>query len=331
MARRTASIIAFCTLLASAPLVTRPAFAAPTPEQIEEGRGHFNRGVEYYKENDFRNALVEFKRAYDIAPNWKVLYNLGYTSLELQDYAAALRYFERYLGDGGADVPADKKTKVQGELDKLQKRVARITVDVNVEGAEVLVDDVSIGKSPLTEPVLVSAGRRKIVVNKGGATQTRVIDVAGGDTTKVSIELEQAKGPTGSGGGGLVVPPGGQTTEPSSGGGPSTGFWVSLGVTGALGVGTVVTGVLALSAKSKFDDTIAKVGVTPTDVDDARTKTRTLALVTDILGGATLAGAIVTVIVGLTTSGKSAPKKDAAPPPVSFSVSPFGASVSGSF
>jgi hypothetical protein len=319
-------LIAFCTILAAAPLVARPAFAGPTPEQIEEGRNHFTRGVEYYKENDFRNALVEFKRAYDIAPNWKVLYNLGYTSLELQDYAAALRSFERYLADGGSEVPADKKAKVQQELDKLQKRVARITVEVNAEGAEVLVDDVVVGKSPLPEPVLVSAGRRKIVVNKGGASQTRVIDVAGGDATKVSLELEQPKGPTG---GNLPPPPGGETPPPSSGG-VGAGFWVSLGITGALGVGTVVTGVLALSAKGKFDDTIARAGVTPTDVDDARSKTRTLALVTDVLGGATIAGAIVTVIVGLTTSGKSAPKKDA-PPPVSFSVSPFGASLSGAF
>ena len=72
------------------------ALASPALAQnnMEEGRKHFQAGVQFYKENDFRAALIEFKRAYELAPNFKVLYNLGQTSLELQDYASALRSFE---------------------------------------------------------------------------------------------------------------------------------------------------------------------------------------------------------------------------------------------
>lgn len=324
---RGVTIVALCTLLATAS--ARPAFAGPTPEQIEEGRGHFNRGVEFYKENDFRAALVEFKRAYDIAPNYKVLYNLGYTSLELQDYASALRYLERYLADGGADVAADRKTKVGQEIEKLQKRVARITIDVNVEGAEILVDDVVVGKTPLSEAVLVSAGRRRIVAQKGSASQTRLVDVAGGDVQKLSFELASAAPPPPPPAHGETPPPiTVAPVEPKSNPLPP-GVWVGVAVTGALGVATVVTGVLALSAKGAFEDAIARPGVTTTEVDDARSKTRTFALVTDVLGGATIVSAAVTLIVAL-TRGKSAPDER----PVGalrVQVSPFGASLSGSF
>ncbi|CAN5595213.1 hypothetical protein BH09MYX1_BH09MYX1_53500 [soil metagenome] len=326
MARNCTHVVALCTLLAV--LGTSTAHAAgPTQEQIEEGKGHFSRGVEFYKENDFRAAFVEFKRAYDTAPNYKVLYNLGYTSLELQDYASALRFLERYLPDGGADVSADRKSKVGQDIDKLQKRVARITIDVNVDGAESLFDDVTVGKSPLTEPVLVSAGRRRIVATKAGVSQTRVIDVAGGESQKLALELQAAPGSTG--GSTIVLPPAGATTEPEK---PSsrTALWITIGVTGALGVGTLITGVLALSAHGKFDDTVNRSGATTTEVDDARSKTRTLALVTDILGGATIVSAIVNVIVGLTTSGSKAPPKDTAPG-VSFQLSPFGAALTGRF
>lgn len=324
---RSVALFVLCTLMATA--VAGPAFAGPTPEQIEEGRGHFNRGVEYYKENDFRAALVEFKRAYDIAPHYKVLYNLGYTSLELQDYASALRYLERYLADGGAEIASDRKTKVAQEIEKLQKRVARITIEVNVEGAEILVDDVVVGKTPWSEPILVSAGRRRVVVNKGSASQTRLVDIAGGDVQKLSFELATPPPPPPPDHGPMPPPVAVVTPEAKSNPLPA-GVWVGVAVTGALGVATVVTGVLALSAKGAFDDAIARPGVTTTEVDEARSRTRTFALVTDILGGATIVSAAVTLIGALARGGKSAPPEQSAGA-LRVQVSPFGATLSGSF
>ena len=135
-------------------------------QKTDEARSRFGRGVELFKENDYRAALIEFKRAYELAPNYKVLYNLGQTSLELQDYASALKTFEQYLREGGKDVPSKRKAEVEAELGKLRTRVAKITVEVNVEGAEVSIDDIVVGRTPLTEPLTVSAGRRKISVSK---------------------------------------------------------------------------------------------------------------------------------------------------------------------
>src|SRR5205823_3161495 len=80
--------------------IATPAFAQ---NNMDEGRKHFQAGVQFYKEGDFRAALIEFKRAYESAPNYKVLYNLGQTNLELQDYAQALTSFQKYLTDGGKD------------------------------------------------------------------------------------------------------------------------------------------------------------------------------------------------------------------------------------
>src|SRR5436190_16322961 len=105
-------IVAFLLLASS-------AFA----DNTEEGRQHFQRGVQFYKEGDFRGALIEFKRAYEIAPNYKVLYNLGQTSLELQDYAAALTAFKRYVDEGAREVPKDRKQQVESEIKKLEGRV----------------------------------------------------------------------------------------------------------------------------------------------------------------------------------------------------------------
>ena len=56
----------------------------------DEASQRFRSGVRFYKDHDFAAALVEFKQAYDLVPNYIVLYNLGQTARELKDYAAAL-------------------------------------------------------------------------------------------------------------------------------------------------------------------------------------------------------------------------------------------------
>src|ERR1043165_5818761 len=74
------------------------AHAEPASDSsVKEAGKHFQRGVTLYNEADYRAALVEFKRAYEIAPNSAVLYNIGQTYYQLQNYAAALVALGRYL------------------------------------------------------------------------------------------------------------------------------------------------------------------------------------------------------------------------------------------
>src|SRR4051812_42949552 len=70
---------------------------APTKANIEEAQRRYVRGKDLYEENDFQAALVEFRRAYDLAPNYKLLYNIAQVCYQLQDYPGALRTFNKYL------------------------------------------------------------------------------------------------------------------------------------------------------------------------------------------------------------------------------------------
>ena len=78
-------------------LVTVALLAATGDARAEDGAlasqhdaaKHFERAVVLYGESDYQGALVEFKRAYAIAPNPTVLYNIGEAQFQLQDYAGA--------------------------------------------------------------------------------------------------------------------------------------------------------------------------------------------------------------------------------------------------
>src|SRR5690242_18884883 len=56
--------------------------------------------------------------------------------------------------------------------------------------AEMTVDNVTVGKSPLDNPMMMTAGRPQIRVTLAGyAPVTRVVDVAGMDSATVSVQL----------------------------------------------------------------------------------------------------------------------------------------------
>ncbi len=194
LARRAISA-AVCLAIASSPLasfaqeVSQPA--AGSPEAVASARSHFARGVKLYEEDDFRAALIEFTRAYELAPNWAVLYNVGQSYYQLRDYANALRTLEQYVNEGGAKIAADRRAQVDREIEEVRGRVAHVTLTVNVPDADITLDDTPLGKSPLREAVLVGAGRHKLSAIKPGFVLTsKVIDIAGTDNVTVTLDLQ---------------------------------------------------------------------------------------------------------------------------------------------
>jgi tetratricopeptide (TPR) repeat protein len=72
----------------------------PTIDDVATSHEHFSRGVDYVHDGDLRGALIEFKRAYAVSPNYRVLFNLGQVANALGRYTEAQEYFQRYLNDG---------------------------------------------------------------------------------------------------------------------------------------------------------------------------------------------------------------------------------------
>jgi hypothetical protein len=144
--------------------------------------------VSLYGEADYRGALVEFKRASGLVPNPAVLYNVGETEYQLQEYASALVTFERYLAESGAADP--HRAEVEAAVRTLKTRVGHLSITSSPSDAEITIDDQPIGKTPIDKLVMVSAGRRKVVATLAGrAPATKYIDVAAEDVVTVSLQL----------------------------------------------------------------------------------------------------------------------------------------------
>lgn len=294
-----------------------PADAAPKWMEADE---HFRHGVALFKENNYRAALVEFQRAYEIDPKFQVLYNIGESQYQLQDYASALKTFERYLAEGGAKIGVKRKKDVEAEIVTLKGRVATIEVAVNEPGAIVAIDDVEIGKSPL-EPITVSAGRRKITASLSGRVPvTQVVDVAGGDQKTIRLEIaplatEKPEKPE------KPRPPAPSPVAPI----------VTWSATGALAIGAVVTGVLALGASQELTDELERYPADPDKIDGAHGRAFTLGLTTDILIGTSVAAAGVAIYFTVDWSMKSDEAAAPTRPAARLVVRPGGLALDGTF
>ena len=101
--------------------------AALPPAQKTEVDERFRRGVEFYQAGDYKLALIEFERVYQIAPSYKYLYNIGQVNLQLNNYARAQIALRDYLCGGGSEIAEARRAEVLGDLEGLRKRTAQRT------------------------------------------------------------------------------------------------------------------------------------------------------------------------------------------------------------
>lgn len=291
----------------AAPAAPAPAAAPATPatsgDGVERARVHYERGIQLYNEENYDAALFEFERAYELSPSYKILYNVARIQRQQNNYAAAMRNFRRYVNDGGTNVPEDRRREVEREIDLLKSRVATIDIKVNVDGADVYLDDSPvcsgtetgcIGKSPLPQPVTVNPGRRKITVLKQGYQPgTAIMNVVGADSVSTKIDLVSASGKT------VVVK---TDLKPII-------SWTAAGV---LAVGTGIAGYLAIKASNDLSDQLNTRDTTSSALSKDRTNVKTFALVTDVLGAATLLGVGVALYFTFAPASKetTTPDKD---------------------
>jgi hypothetical protein len=320
------AMLAFCLALG---WVGRARAADPE----REARERYDNAVKLYEEGAYDAALVELNRAAELRPSYKLYYNIGQVRFAMHDYAAAMDAYRRYLEQGGDKLPSSRREQVQKELNELAQRVAKLTVEVDVPGAEILIDDAPAGTSPLSAPLIVNSGIRLVTVRHPDyLPQTRRVTLAGNVQDRVSFTLvghgaaptpEAAAGPAGANKSPTAPttssgpPPFAVEGSLGSNGSPqadqprhhasSTAMWIGWATTGALAVGATVTGVVTLSKNSKLADDRGRLEVSDADIEKQASHVRTLAIVTDVLtAGAVVAGGVSLWLTFDHLSGKKA-------------------------
>jgi len=284
-----------CVATATATALSVPVWtstAQAQPSRADEAKARYLKGVELHDEGDYQSALIEFRRSYELVPNFNVLFNIGQEYFQLADYANALRTFQQYLDEGGKRIPPNRREQVERDIDKLKSRVATVNVKTNVAGAELRVDD-QLVQANIPGPVMMSAGKRRIEVSKRGfRAVSRTEELAGQETRDLVFELVPEA---------TVVNQGQDGNKPiviigdrQVGGrdeGPPVAPIVTWSLTGGFVIAAGVFGGLALANQSKLDEMKQEPNHTEAELEESGKNVRNMAIACDVFLGASLIGA----------------------------------------
>lgn len=309
--------IALVTLL-SFPASSRADRASIAVEfGVEDARERFRKGVELYREGSYDAAFAEFSKAYEIVPDYRVLYNLAQVQAERHEYAAALKFVDDYLKRGEGEIAAERLEQVRTWSAHLKGRVAVLWVQCPLSAAELLVDGLPAALLPLNTPLLLNSGVHQLQLRKAGyETVTRELIIAGGEKVVVELPAPLELGIASA----TVVSieettfdsvPSDAQKLPAAAPTPSrTPLWVSLISTAVVAGGAVTFGALASSLDSELDRELARLPADQVRVDDLRSELKRNATLCDVFAAATVIGAGVSLYFALSGARPEKPTRN---------------------
>jgi hypothetical protein len=309
-------------------LATHPAKAQDAREQARE---NFNAGVSAFEAGNFEQALEAFQEAYRLAPHPSVRVNMANCYERLNRPLEALFHYESFLSEA-TDAPPAQRREVQAAIEELDDRIGEVTLRIAPDGALVRLDESEVRRAPIMNTIRMTAGSHLVEVRaEGYQSERREFIVEGGQPAEIAIRLERGADPDPAPlpevtesevvegeplpAEAVAAPPPSQPAEEiapvepvDDGGGGfeiTTPTIIAGAATGALLVGTIITGAMALGANGDFDDAVSRSNdsaLSPAerrqaraDGEDAASRANTLSAVTDVLLVSTIVAAGATV------------------------------------
>lgn len=285
-----------------------------------QARARFDRGVRLYEEGDYGVALEEFQRAYELAPSYHVLYNVGQLYFQLDRFAEAYRALRLYLDQGGDELSPTRRGEVRRDIEALEMRTARLHASSRPATATVVLDGVRI--EPDADGQVIDVGPHQLEVSAPGyLPRTRAFRVAAGDHVEIELALIPTTSPVSSVKSYAEPPRFAASVADEPPRRPATALprvndrataqlapWL---VTGGLAIGWLTLAVLTWDAQSHGQQLASSTDTRAETLDAALRRTRRLALATDALLGATLAAGGVSLYLAWDAASPPTPGESA--------------------
>ncbi|MDJ0764788.1 MAG: tetratricopeptide repeat protein [Myxococcota bacterium] len=243
--------------------------AQAAEENEAAAKAAFDKGRQLFGKGDYAGAADAFREANLRLPSWKILFNIGQAEAAAKRYGLALEAFERYIAEGGDDVPEERRDQVIKEIKGFREMVGSVMIEAP-DGSEIVVDGVVRGKAPLPGAIKIGAGLDHAIqaLMNGTIVDERTVRLSGGErlalrlgtTTPEDEDEEPAAAP-------IEASEGKEDTEvpaaapvakidrtDSSRKKLNLFGWVGIGVGGALLIGGSITGGMALGLDNELQE-----------------------------------------------------------------------------
>jgi hypothetical protein len=233
----------------------------PVPVETQQQiRKLMNEGSAAFAKGDLEKAHAALKKAWEIKPLALTAANLGEVEIKLGRYRDAAEHLQSFLQNAPSNV-LDKRAGAEQKLAECRKHIASVEVTANVDGAQVTLDGLDIGHTPLLNQLFLDAGIHALKVTHASyQPETRTFTAEAGSDLELRFKL--------SGEPPVPVEPA-RTVQKSSVSpatsertGSHTRTWVVLGGSAATAISLGIGVALQIRASSLGDDakfTLAQV------------------------------------------------------------------------
>jgi hypothetical protein len=173
-------------------LHTWPARADDIDQLYEQGQTAFEQ-QRYEEARAKLSAVWASRQSYDVAAV------LAQAELQVGKHRDAAEHLAYAVAHFPVSAKIELRKHVEAMFAEAKKHVATVRVTVNLDGADVRVDGVTVGRAPLAGEIFLDPGARKIEARfPQHVTATRKIEVRKGAAEKVELVLvaESAKAAT---------------------------------------------------------------------------------------------------------------------------------------
>jgi hypothetical protein len=221
-----------------------------------KARQTFKEGIEAFDRRDFEAARVAFLQTFALKPSVPVVRrNLGLAEIYSGHYLDGARRLARVLHTTGEGT-AEDRARMLDSLKKAEAHLERLTIEVNVDGANIAVDEADLGSSPLPFVWYVAPGAYRVRVSKSGFAefaQTRVARAGGIQHLRVALTPESEPSTA------RLDPPAAAALDSAKPAGPSPWLIAAGAVVTGSGIAAGVGFSLAASRNSRKVDRLGYV------------------------------------------------------------------------
>jgi tetratricopeptide (TPR) repeat protein len=184
--RIAASLVALAALLPA-----QGAFSQTLPDSaldesvVEKSRELYREANEHVQRKEWAKARAALLAAWSLGRHYSIAANLGECELALGRHRDAAEYLDFALRSWGTAYP-EAKQKAQTMMDEALKHVAVVEVVSAVEGADVTVGGVVMGRTPLEAPLFLEPGSHELDVwGPGVPHDAKTVTLTAGERTRI--------------------------------------------------------------------------------------------------------------------------------------------------
>jgi hypothetical protein len=135
------SLLLFTLLFASAQISSVARAENPSAADLEAAKKSFATGVALLQDPDaprYDEALLHFKRAYELSGSWKALGNLALCLFKLERDGEAIEAYEKYLQAAGKKADAADRAQAERDLQALKAQVVEVELRLPEPGVALI-------------------------------------------------------------------------------------------------------------------------------------------------------------------------------------------------